>query len=190
MPMTPDQMYRAITTNLASKTGRSLEDWVELVRAEGPATHKERVAWLKSQHGLGHSTASIIAGEAAKPADYVPQTPEQMVEAQYAASKAGLRPIYDRLARAVQELGPDARLDPRQSYVSLIRRRQFGIIQASTRSRVDLGLRLPGGEPTGRLAPAGSFGSGSTTHRVALSSPEEVDAEVLGWLRAAYEADA
>jgi hypothetical protein len=52
---------------------------------------------------------------------------------------------------------------------------------------VDLGLKLPGVEPTERLQAAAGFGSGQITHRVALTSEAEVDDEVLGWLKAAYE---
>jgi hypothetical protein len=63
------------------------------------------------------------------------------------------------------------------------------LIQPSTRARLDLGLILPGVPPTARLQTAGSFGSGRTTHRVALSCVEEMDAEVLTWLRGAYKAN-
>jgi hypothetical protein len=72
--------------------------------------------------------------------------------------------------------------------VALVCGRQFGLIQASTKSRIDLGLKLPGVAPTERLQAAGNFGSGQITHRVALTSEVEVDDEVLGWLKAAYEA--
>jgi predicted transport protein len=107
--------------------------------------------------------------------------------AQYAGAKAALRPIYDRLAEAATALGSDVALEPRKTYVALARGRQFGLIQPSTKSRVDLGLKLPGVEPTERLQAAAGFGSGQITHRVALTSEAEVDDEVLGWLKAAYE---
>lgn len=74
------------------------------------------------------------------------------------------------------------------TYVSFGRPRQFAFVQPSTRTRVDVGLRLPGAAPTERLAEAGSFGSGNITHRVALGAPEDVDAELEGWLRDAYDA--
>jgi hypothetical protein len=188
MPLTPDQMGAAIRANLPKKTGRTLEEWAELTRAEGPATWKARVDWLKRTHQLGHVQAQFIVWEAEKSPDYVPPTPQELFDAQYAGSKAALRPIYERLAEAVRSLGGDAGLDPRRTYVAMVRHRQFGVIQASTKTRVDLGLVLAGVAPGGRLekAPA-SLGSGRITHRIALASPDDVDAEVLGWLRAAYE---
>ena len=118
----------------------------------------------------------------------MPPTPQELFDAQYAGLKAALRPVFDRLAEAVRSLGGDAALDPRQSYVALVRGRQFGVIQASTKTRVDLGLVLAGVTPECRLDKApSSLGSGRITHRIALASPEDVDAEVVGWLRAAYE---
>jgi hypothetical protein len=78
-------------------------------------------------------------------------------------------------------------LAPRKSYVALVRNKIFGIIAASTVSRIDLGMRLPGKEGGARLVEAPGFGSGSITHKVALTSLEEVDEEVIGWLQEAYE---
>ncbi len=190
MALSPGGMGDAIRRNLPAKTGRSFEEWVALLKAEGPATRKECVAWLKQVHGLGTVTAEQIAGEAAKPADYRELTSEEMLAAQYAGAKAALFPIYERLIGALTRLGPDVAVEPRQTYVSVRSVAQFAVIQASTRTRVDLGLRLPGEAATDRLLPAGSFGSGNVTHRVALCSPDDVDAEVEGWLGQAYEARA
>jgi hypothetical protein len=187
--MTPEEMRAAVVGNLTRKTGRTLEQWVELVRTEGPDTRKERVAWLKENHWLGHVQAAVVADQADRPDEYVSPSAEELLAAQYAGMKSVLRPIYDRLAAVVAALGSDAALEPRKTYVSLIRCRQFGIIQPSTRTRVDLGLVLPGVEPAGRLQPAGSLGSERLTHRVALSWAEAVDEEVIGWLRRAYESD-
>ncbi len=112
---------------------------------------------------------------------------EASVRAQYAGLKATLRPIYDRIIEVARELGDDVEVAPRKTYVALIRKKQFAIIQASTTQRVDLGFKLKGKPPSGRLEGAGNFGSGSITHRVALSDPEAVDAELIAWLREAYE---
>jgi predicted transport protein len=121
---------------------------------------------------------------------FSPKTREEepdYVEAHYAGAKAALRPIYDRLTQMAQQLGPDVTLEPRKNYVALVRKRQFGLIFPSTRTRIDLGLKLPGVEPTERLQAAGGFGSGQITHRVGLTSVEDVDEEVVGWMKTAYE---
>ena len=129
----------------------------------------------------------MVAWEVDKPADAAPAKPEELLAAQYAGEKAALRSLYDRLAAIVSALGADAALEPRQTYVSLQRRKQFGVIQATSRTRVSVGLVLSA-EPAGeRLKAPGSFGSGRITHRVDLLSLDEVDAEFEGWLRQAYD---
>lgn len=80
------------------------------------------------------------------------------------------------------------RFEPRQSYIAFARWVHFALLVPATASRLDLGLRLPGAAAGGRLAAAGSFGTGSVTHRLALTGLQYVDAELLGWLRAAYQA--
>jgi hypothetical protein len=109
-----------------------------------------------------------------------------MVDAQYAGAKAGLRPIYERLVSEAGKLGDDAVLEVRRSYVGLARRRAFAAIVPAASDRVDLGLRLPEVAPTARLEGRGA-GGGSLDRRVALRSVDDVDAEVLGWLRQAHE---
>jgi hypothetical protein len=70
--------------------------------------------------------------------------------------------------------------------VSLRRSKQFGLIQPSTATRVDLGLNLKGVPPKGRLEASGSFNA-MCTHRVRLEGLKDVDKEVDGWLKKAYE---
>lgn len=186
--MTPEQMSAAVVANLKAKTGKTLEAWAEIVRSEGPQRFMERVKWLKAEKGLGHVQAQMVAWEAdGGLAATLTRDPAGLVDAQYAGTKAALRPIHDRLVEVAQALGQDVRVEPRQTYVSLARTRQFAVIVASTRTRLDLGLRLDDTPAGGRLQPAGSFGSGNTTHKVALTTPTDVDTEVTDWLRAAYD---
>lgn len=191
MPNSPQDMMRAVVANLPSKTGRDFESWLALTREQAIAVQGMRktgevLNWLKREYGLGHSTAFIIAVEALKPDDYVPPTDEQVIAAQYAGAKAGLRPIYEKVLAYVQSLGNDIHIEPRQSYVAFARAKQFALIQPSTKSRVDLGLVLPGVEPSGRLAASTNFGSGSVNRRVALATASDVDAAVESWLLQAY----
>ena len=57
MPTSPKEMGAAIARNLPAKTRKTYEQWVALTKKDGPPTRKERVAWLKSEHGIGTVTA-------------------------------------------------------------------------------------------------------------------------------------
>jgi hypothetical protein len=114
-------------------------------------------------------------------------TGQDAVEAQYSGGKAALKPIYDRLIQVAQGFGSDVELAPRKTYVGLTRGKMFGVIKPSTKTRLDLGLVLKGKGAGDRLVEALGFGSGSITHKVALSRLEDVDEEIVGWLKEAYD---
>jgi hypothetical protein len=111
---------------------------------------------------------------------------DELIEPQYAGAKAAVRPVYEALVKVLKAFGPDVELSPKKAYVSLRRSKQFGLIQPTTATRVDVGLVLKGVPPAGRLEASGSFNA-MVTHRVRLANAKEVDAELIGWLRQAYE---
>lgn len=184
MAKSPDDALATMIANLAAKTGRTLEQWAESARARGAAKHGEIVSWLKSEHGLGHGYANLVAAKALE--SRAPADGDDLVTAQYAGAKAALKPIYDALAAAVSAFGADVELAPKKTYVSLRRSKQFALVQPSTATRVDVGIQLKGVAPKGRLEAAGSFNA-MVTHRVRVERSSEVDAELVGWLRQAYE---
>lgn len=109
------------------------------------------------------------------------------IAAQYAGAKAALRPIYDALIAAARALGDDVTTGVRQSYVTLQRGNSFAAVAPTTRTRVDLALKLKGVPAAGRLEENTGVGGGALTHKIALSGVDEVDAQVREWLRMAYE---
>lgn len=112
---------------------------------------------------------------------------EELIASQY-ADRPQLRPVLDAVLAALPAVGP-ATVQARKTFVSLVTpRRTFAVVQAATKSRVDLGLRLDQENPGGRLLPARDLGA--ATVRIPLTRPEDVDAEVLGWLRRAYRENA
>lgn len=183
---TPEEMAEKMVRNLEAKTGRSLPAWLAITADSGLEKHGAIVKWLKQEHGVTHGFASLIAHKTLQKGQAA-ASGEDLVAAQYAGPKAGLRPIYDALMGAVADFGGDVEIAPKKAYVSLRRKEQFGLVQPSTRTRLDVGLNLKGVEPTPRLELSGSFNA-MCSHRVRLTGPEQVDSELVGWLQQAYDA--
>lgn len=182
----PKDPTATMIANLREKTGKTLEQWLTVVQRSKLQKHGEIVKLLKGEHAMTHGFANLVAHKAlASDAASVAETTD-LVAAQYAGKKAALRPIYDALVAKVLKFGKDVELAPKKAYVSLRRSKQFGLVQPSTATRVDLGLNLRGVEPTNRLEASGSFNS-MCTHRVRLESVADVDRQVLGWLKQAYD---
>jgi len=184
-------MVEAIERNLPARTGKTLAQWVVLVKKGGPRDRRERVAWLRKEHGLGGTTAALVAyaAEGRRPIDEYADG-DALVEAMYSGRKAALRSVHEAALAAARKLGKDVTPSARKTYVSLVRKRQFGAIQPSATDRVDLGLVLPGVVAKGRLEATTTVGGGRVTHRIAPRSPKDVDAAVRRALRAAYDRDA
>jgi len=186
MAQTPEQMAASMIANMEEKTGKDLAGWLSITQTSGLEKHGQIVKLLKSEHGMTHGYASMVAHETLR-AGTAPSSGGDLVDSQYSGVKEDLRPIYDALIQQISEFGDDLEVAPKKSYVSLRRSKQFGLIQPSTKTRVDVGINLKGGEPTERLEPSGSFNA-MVSHRVRLTRPEEVDSELVGWLKEAYEA--
>jgi hypothetical protein len=191
------EMVQSWIADLPAKTGRTLEEWIALVRKEGPAGEAERRDWLKKEHKLGTNSAWWLAeraagkgGEEDSPESYL-RAAEGYVEAMFAGPKAGLKPLYDRLLVMGLDQGDDVKACPCKTIVPLYRRHVFAQIKPATRTRIDFGLALGNTPAAGRLLDTGGFAKGDRiTHRFALSRLEEIDDEVARWLEAAYDRDA
>ena len=176
-----DQIRNQIA-NIEAGTGRSMADWIGIVRASGIEKHAQAVAMLKADHGLGHGNANLIVIKAREAAAGGAPGDDQLVASHYAGKNGPLRPAYDAVVAAVREFGDDIELAPKKTYVSLRRGKQFGQVGPAA-GMLEVGVNLPGRDATDRLRPA----SGMATHRVRIADATGLDAELIGWLREAYE---
>lgn len=114
---------------------------------------------------------------------------DELIDGQY-ADRPELRPILDAVLAQAAAVG-EVTVQTRKTYISLVApRRTFAAVQPATRRRVYLGLRLANQRPAGRLESAASLGSSAAAVRIGLASVDEVDDEVEGWLRRAYQENA
>jgi hypothetical protein len=182
---------------LKQKTGRTLEEWLKYIKKEGPADERKRRVWLKETHGLGTNTAWWLAersaGKGAESGDpdlYL-ESAERDVEKMFSGGKAHLRPVYDALLKLGLKTGKEAKACPCQTIVPLYRNHVFAQIKPTTQKRIDLGFALGDTKPTGRLIDTGGFAKKDRiTHRIPITSVDEIDDEVKHWLKVAYDRDA
>jgi hypothetical protein len=184
---------------LKPKTGRSLEEWIALLKKEGPKDNLSRRNWLKSKHNLGTNAASWIAdraegkgGEEDNPEKYL-ATAAIYVEDQYAGKKSALRTIFDQLLQLAKSLGPDVKVCPCKTMVPLYRNHVFAQIKPTTNSRVDFGLCFTiykGKLPKRLIGTGGLAKKDRITHRIELTNPNQIDPDLKKWLITAYDLDA
>jgi hypothetical protein len=187
--------------SLKEKTGRSVEEWVTYIDKEGPKTEAERRDWLKREHNLGTNTCwwlaerSVGKGEDEDTPEKYLESAATYVEGMYAGPKAGLRPIHEALVKAGRAVARDVKVCPCKTIVPLFRNHVFAQIKPSTRARIDLGFALgplikQGKKIPSRLEDTGGFAKKDRiTHRIAITSVEDIDDDVRKWLKTAYELD-
>ena len=181
-----DKATQSMINNMPEKTGKSLEQWFALIRSKGLSSHGEIMKLLMDKHGVTYGFANSISIFYRQQAAGGASSADQLVEAQYRGGKAAMRPVYEAIIKTVKGFGSDVELAPKKANVSLRRDKQFGLIQPSTKDRIDLGLILKGVPAKGRLE-EGAAWNGMCTHRVRLASKADFDKEVVAWLKLAYE---
>jgi hypothetical protein len=182
------ETYESISESLVKRTGEGVDAWNAKVRAQ-QLEDEPSLRASQAENGVTGYPQMLLVYERFGYPDYLTASADELIDGQY-ADRPALRPILDAVLARLPAVG-DVSVQTRKTYVALVTpRRTFAAVQSTTRTRVDLGLRLEGVEPSGRLQPAPNFGQSSVTMKIGLSSPEEVDDEIESWLRRAYEQNA
>ena len=192
-----DAVEKATQTQLANiqkRTGRTLDQLHDALRGSGKARHGELRDWAKAEFDLGHGDANTLvtlflrqdALRAQAPAPAAPAAGgDAALDEIYVGGKAGLRSVHEALMRRIDAFG-EFEVAPKKGYVSLRRKKQFAMIGPGSQTRVDVGINhkaLAGGTRLKALPPGKM-----TQYNVAVTAPDEVDDELVGWLRSAYDA--
>ncbi len=183
-----DKAFATQLTNIQAKTGKSLDELYAVIQRSALTTHGTIRDFVKRELGLGHGDANTLTTfylkSAVSPNPPPPPPDGDIVASIYRGAKAPLRPLHDALMAAISDFGP-FELAPKKDYVSLRRKKQFAMIGPATQTRVEVGLNMKDVAPTARLIalPAG----GMCQYKVIVTEHTDVDAELLAWIRHAYD---
>lgn len=182
--MDVEKAYQSQIDNIQIKTGKSLVQLFDIIRQSGLTKHGEIRDMLKSTLGIGYGDANTLTHFYLNPPSSAPVSGDSFLDEIYAGPKAALRPIHDAVMAELSGWG-EFEVAPKKGYVSLRRKKQFAMLGPATNSRVELGINMKGVPGTDRLQeqPAG----GMCQYKVKLTSADEVDAELFGWLRTAFD---
>ena len=179
-------MEAKMLASLEERTGKPLTHWIAVAKKSGHTKHMAILKYLKDEHGLLYGHANVVAFKTLGTDSASVGDDKELVDGMF-KGKEQFRKLYDQLNKVISAFGKDVELVPKKSYVSVRRKKQFAILQPSTKTRFDVGINLKGRSGTERLQAGGVF-NGMVSHRVALVDEKEVDAELIGWLKEAYAA--
>ena len=190
-----DAVERARASFIAgmeAKTGKSLDELVALVASWGPGKHGELLAKAKETLALGHGHANMLVLIARERAEAAAGTGAAAgvgdpLDAIYTGSKASQRPLHEALMARLAELGP-FEIAPKKANVSLRRSKQFALLGPGSKGRLEVGVNRRGVAGTERFE---ALGPGKMcSHRAFVSGHDDIDDELLAFVREAYEAAA
>jgi hypothetical protein len=185
-----DKAIETQLKNIQAKTGKTLDQLGELLRKSGFTKHGELRDFAKRELGLGHGDANTLVhicfkSDGASAAAAAGASTDDVLAEIYSGPKAALRPIHDAFMAEIGKFG-EFEMAPKKGYVSLRRKKQFAMIGPGTKTRVDIGINMKGVKGTGRLVelPPG----GMCHYKVAVTDAKEIDKELIGWIRQAFDA--
>lgn len=179
-----DQAEKTMMDNLHKITGKNLEEWKKIALASGFEKHGELVNFLKTTHGMGHGYANFVVHKSKSSDAGSADDKSELIDNQY-KGKENLRPFYETLMAGILTLGNDVEVAPKNSSVSLRRKKQFCLLEPKTKTRLEIGLNMKGVEPQGILE---SYGSNTMcSHKIRIESAADITPEVFDWIKRAYE---
>ncbi len=180
-----DKATQTMIENLLKNTGRTLEQWIDIVNKQNFAKHGEIVNFLKTDHQLTHGFANLIAHKAKGSDAGSAANQDDLIVKQY-KGREHFKPVYDKLLNEILKFGKDIEIAPKNAYVSLRRKKQFAILQPATKTRFEVCLNLKGQAPQGKLEKI-ETANAMCSHKINLADLQDIDKEVIDWVKKAYE---
>lgn len=180
-----DKATQTQIANIEKATGKKLDEWIAIVNKSGFAKHGELVNFLKEKHGFTHGNANTIVHFAKQSHAGAAENSDDLIAEQY-KGKENLKSWYDKIMAEINKFGKDVEVAPKKAYVSLRRKKQFALIQPSTKDRLDVGLNIKGVAPSGNVE-EGAKWNAMCTHRIRIEEEKTINKDLFNWIKQAYD---
>lgn len=179
-----DKATQTMIDNLHKNTGKTLEQWINIVKKQNFVKHGEIIKFLKEQHEFTHGFANLVAHKANETDAGSAENQDDLISKQY-KDKEHFKPIYDKLIAEILTFGNDIEIAPKNTYVSLRRKKQFAVLNPATKTRFEIGINLKGQEPTEKLE--AEKPNSMCSHKIKIADINKIDTEIINWIKTAYE---
>lgn len=185
MAKTPGEFEQEFIHSAQEKTGKNLEEWMNVIKPTGYSKQMEILNWLKTEHGLNHMQAGFLANIFLNNGKVVYQNEGNLLENQFSKAE-GMRPLFDSVSQTILSQFPDTQLIPKKTYISFTAQREFAAINIKPKE-IRLGLDL-GNEPFNDIAQKSKLSGPMPriSHMVVLTDISQLDQRILDYLDQSY----
>ena len=186
MAKTSGEFEQEFIQTAKEKTGKSLEEWLSVVKVQGLSKKMEIVNWLKSEHKLNHMQAGFVAGIYLNNGKPVYSDEDNLVENQFVNCEA-MRPLFDAISKKILKDFPGSQLIPKKTYLSFTAIREFAAINVRPKE-IRLGIDLGDESFTESLQKAKLTGPmARISHMLIFTDIKQFDKLVSGYLKKSYD---
>lgn len=186
MTKTSGELESDFITTAKDRTGKSMPEWLKVVKASGLKKQNDILAWLKKGHGLNHMQAQFVAGIFLNNGNPVYGNEQSLLDAHF-AKRAGLRPLFDAIHQEIITTFQGVQLIPKKTYLSLTGVREFVAINIKS-DEIRIGLDLGEENFDDVLLKARLTGPMPRfSHMVVISDWKEFDSNVMRSIKKSYE---
>ena len=186
MAKTSGEFEKEFIQTAKEKTGKSLEEWLSVVKATTLSKKMEIVNWLKSEHELNHMQAGFVAGIYLNNGKTVYTNEDNLLENQFVKCEA-MRPLFNSISERILKDFPGTQLIPKKTYLSFTAAREFAAINIKQKE-IRLGIDL-GDEPFSNSLQKSKLSGPMPriSHMIVLTDIKQFNLQILNYLKQSYD---
>jgi len=144
MAKTSGELETEFIDTAKDKTGKTLQEWLSLVKYSDLQKQNDILEWLKKGHGLNHMQAQFVAGIFLNNGNPVYGNEKALLENQFVKCQ-DMRSLFEEISENIISDFQGTQLIPKKTYLSFTAVREFVAINVKPKE-IRMGLDL-GEEP-------------------------------------------
>lgn len=180
------QIEQDLIENAKAQTGKSVEEWMDILKAQGLDKTNALIKWLKQDYGLNHLQANILTGIYLN--DGKPVHDYDVLFARLFDGKVAQRSLYEKIkALAEANLPDDVLFIPTKTYISIEADRVFGCVKINAKN-IRLGLALGDAPFDDTVVKAKSLGAmPHVGHMIEFANADDITDAIVPYMQNSYD---